>query len=106
MDFDVVRRNLAGVIPITLTPFTEAGEIDEPAFERVIRRLVDGGITALTVNGNTSEFYTLSPAEGRRGVELTTRTVDPDVVVIVGVGLDVHTAIDTSHHAAELGRRR
>ena len=103
MDFDVVRRNLAGVIPITLTPFTEAGEIDEPAFERVIRRLVDGGITALTVNGNTSEFYTLSPAEARRGVELTTRTVDPDVVVIVGVGLDVQTAIHTSHQAADLG---
>ena len=103
MDFDIVRHNLSGVIAITLTPFDEAGRIDELAFEKAIRRLVDGGIDTLTVNGNTSEFYTLSPAEARRAVELTTQAADPGVVVIVGVGLDIHTAIDTSQQAAELG---
>ncbi|WP_280423343.1 dihydrodipicolinate synthase family protein [Nocardia carnea] len=103
MSFDLIRRRLADVIAITLTPFDESGGIDDEAFARTIRRMVEAGVRTLTVNGNTSEFYTLSPAEARRGVELTTRAAERDTLVIAGVGLDVDTAVRAARDAGELG---
>ncbi|MFI2228645.1 dihydrodipicolinate synthase family protein [Nocardia testacea] len=103
MSFDLVRRQLADVIAITLTPFDENGAVDAAAFERTVRRMVGAGVRTLTVNGNTSEFYTLSPAEARHGVELAIRAAGTDVLVIAGVGLDGESAARAAKEAAALG---
>ncbi|MBB4684512.1 dihydrodipicolinate synthase family protein [Amycolatopsis jiangsuensis] len=103
MDLDEFRRRLADVVAITPTPFTADDEIDVAAFERVVRRMVDGGVRVLTVNGNTGEFYPLSPAERRTVVELTAAAAADEALLVAGVGFDTATAIEAAHHARDQG---
>ncbi|KAA9148118.1 dihydrodipicolinate synthase family protein [Amycolatopsis acidicola] len=103
MELDEVRARLAGVVAITPTPFTAEDTIDVPACERVLGRLVDGGISVLTVNGNTGEFYTLAPAEARALVDLVAEAVPADGILVAGVGFDTATAIESAEYARARG---
>ena len=47
-----------------MTPYRD-GAVDVAAFKLLLRRLVDNGVTTITPNGNTSEFYALSTAQER-----------------------------------------
>lgn len=100
--FDDLRDALRTVVAIPVTPFGPDGEVDEATYVSLLGRLTDGGVTALTPNGNTGEYYALSPDERRRVVELTMRQA-PGRTVIAGVGLDLATAIDDARFAREHG---
>jgi 4-hydroxy-tetrahydrodipicolinate synthase len=97
------RAALAGVVAIPVTPFADNGEVDWERHGALLRRLVDGGITTLTPNGNTGEFYTLSPAEARLAAENSVKEVGERATVIVGVGLDTASAVGAAVHARECG---
>lgn len=58
-----LRTALADVVAIPVTPFAADGSVDEKAQRAVLRRLLDAGVTTLTPNGNTGEFYALTPDE-------------------------------------------
>ncbi|MCP2330195.1 dihydrodipicolinate synthase family protein [Actinoalloteichus caeruleus] len=94
---------LATVVAIPITPFDGEGEVDWPLLATLTRRLVDHGITALTVNGNTGEFYALSPAERRRAVEVTVEAAGDRATVVAGVGFDLRTAREDARHARDAG---
>jgi len=99
-----VKNALAGVVGITVTPFDEAGAVDTAAYRRLVRRIVDGGVTALTPNGNTSEYYALTPAEHELAVRLTLEEA-PDALVLPGLGGAVETLVDDARRLARLGVR-
>ncbi len=90
---DELKAALATVVPIPITPFSGAGHIDFSAYGRVLQTLLDGGVRTLTVNGNTGEFYALSPDEQRNLLSKTIETVGPKTVVLTGVGYDLETAL-------------
>lgn len=69
--FETQRAALADVVAIPVTPFAEDGSVDGEAHRALLRRLLDGGITTLTPNGNTGEFYALTPEERRLVTEVT-----------------------------------
>jgi 4-hydroxy-tetrahydrodipicolinate synthase len=94
---------LAGVVAITITPFAEDGSIEDDAYATLVDRLVGGGIPVVTPNGNTSEFYALSEAETRRGVDVTVEAVGGRAKVLCGVGHDVATAIAAARYAKDAG---
>jgi 4-hydroxy-tetrahydrodipicolinate synthase len=101
---DRLKQVLATVVAIPVTPFGEDGrEIEWDAHARVIRRLTDGGVTVITPNGNTGEFYTLTPDEARRVTESAIKAADGNAEVMVGVGLDTATAAGAARHAADAG---
>jgi 4-hydroxy-tetrahydrodipicolinate synthase len=100
---DRLRSAIATVVAIPVTPFDEAGDIDWDAHTRVVRRLVDGGVTVLTANGNTGEFYSLAQDESRQVTESTIKAAAGSAEIMVGVGLDVATAIAAARHAATAG---
>jgi 4-hydroxy-tetrahydrodipicolinate synthase len=100
-----LRSALATVVAVPVTPFDSAGEVDWDAHARVVRRLTDGGVTVVTPNGNTGEFYALSPDEARRATESAIKAADGNAEVLVGVGLDTATAIGAARHAAGAGAR-
>jgi len=102
---DTLRGTLATVVAIPVTPFGPDGRVDWDTYARLIDRLVDSGVTVVTPNGNTGEFYTLSPAEARRATEAATAAVGQRAEVLVGVGLDLATAIGAAQHAREAGAR-
>jgi 4-hydroxy-tetrahydrodipicolinate synthase len=94
---------LRSVVAITVTPFDGTGRVDEKAYGAVVERMVDGGIRAITPNGNTSEFYALTPAELDRAVEVTVEAVAGRSAVIAGVGYDVARAAELACTAAGAG---
>jgi 4-hydroxy-tetrahydrodipicolinate synthase len=100
---DRLRGALATVVAIPVTPFDEAGDVDGDAHVRVVRRLVDGGVTVLTANGNTGEFYSLAQDEARLLAESTIKAATGSAEIMVGVGLDIASAIGAARHAAAAG---
>jgi 4-hydroxy-tetrahydrodipicolinate synthase len=102
---DALRDALATVVAIPVTPFARDGGVDWDTYATLLDRLVDSGVTVVTPNGNTGEFYTLSPAEARRATEAATAAVGDRAEVLVGVGLDTATAIGAARHAGDAGAR-
>ncbi|MFJ8080366.1 dihydrodipicolinate synthase family protein [Streptomyces sp. NPDC096205] len=101
--FETQRAALADVVAIPVTPFAEDGAVEQDAYRALLRRLLDGGVRTLTPNGNTGEFYALTPEERRLVTELTMEEVGDRAVVLVGVGHDVPTAVASARHARDLG---
>ncbi|MFF3905501.1 dihydrodipicolinate synthase family protein [Streptomyces sp. NPDC001848] len=101
--FETQRAALADVVAIPVTPFTEDGRVDQDAHRALLRRLLDGGVRTLTPNGNTGEFYALTPEERRLVTELTVQEAGERAAILVGVGHDVPTAVACARHARELG---
>ncbi|KPI07027.1 5-dehydro-4-deoxyglucarate dehydratase [Actinobacteria bacterium OK074] len=101
--FEDRRAALAEVVAIPVTPFAADGSIDADTCRALLRRLLDGGVRTLTPNGNTGEFYALTPEERRYVTELTLDEVRDRAAVLVGVGHDVPSAIATARHARDHG---
>ncbi|WP_327238456.1 dihydrodipicolinate synthase family protein [Streptomyces sp. NBC_01317] len=103
MDFSRVRAALADVVAIPVTPFAADGRLDTGAYHALLRRLLDAGVRTVTPNGNTGEFYALSPEERLLVVELTVAEVGDRAEVVVGVGLDLASAVAAARHAGDAG---
>jgi 4-hydroxy-tetrahydrodipicolinate synthase len=101
--FETQRAALADVVAIPVTPFAEDGSVEQDTYRALLRRLLDGGVTTLTPNGNTGEFYALTPEERRLVTELTIDETGERAVVLVGVGHDIPTAVASARHASDLG---
>ncbi|MFE9094956.1 dihydrodipicolinate synthase family protein [Streptomyces sp. NPDC007264] len=101
--FEDLRTALAGVVAIPVTPFAEDGAVDRATHRAVLRRLLDAGITTVTPNGNTGEFYALTPDERRLVTELTLEEAGERAATLVGVGHDVPTAVASARQARDLG---
>ncbi|MPY51776.1 dihydrodipicolinate synthase family protein [Streptomyces acidicola] len=101
--YETQRAALADVVAIPVTPFAEDGTVDQDTHRALLRRLLDGGVRTLTPNGNTGEFYALTPAERQLVTELTMDEAGDRSVVLVGVGHDVPTAVASAQHAREAG---
>jgi 4-hydroxy-tetrahydrodipicolinate synthase len=107
-DFAAQRNALADVVAIPVSPFDARDRLDAGAYRALLDRLLTAGVRTLTPNGNTSEFYALTPAERRAEVELTVSTVAEagagnTAQIIAGVGQEVPTAVAAARHAREAG---
>jgi 4-hydroxy-tetrahydrodipicolinate synthase len=92
-----------GSITALITPFKD-GQLDEPAFRRILEWQISEGTHGLVPVGTTGESPTLSPAEHKRIVELTVEIADKRVPVIAGAGSNATSeAIDFARHAAKVG---
>ncbi|MEV8306487.1 dihydrodipicolinate synthase family protein [Streptomyces flavidovirens] len=103
MDTSPLKTALADVVAIPVTPFAADGNIDTTAHRALLRRLLDGGVRVLTPNGNTGEFYALTPEERRTVTELTIDEADGRATILVGVGHDIPTAVAAARHARDAG---
>ncbi|MFG2124687.1 dihydrodipicolinate synthase family protein [Streptomyces sp. NPDC048710] len=101
--FETQRAALADVVAIPVTPFAEDGSVAQDTHRALLRRLLDGGIRTLTPNGNTGEFYALTPEERRLVTEMTVDEAGDRAVILVGVGHDLPTATASARHARALG---
>jgi 4-hydroxy-tetrahydrodipicolinate synthase len=96
-------ERLATAVVIPVTPFAEDGSVDQGCYTRLVTRLLDGGVTAVTPNGNTGEFYTLTPGERQLVLETCASAAVERAVVLAGVGFDVQTAAADARAAREAG---
>lgn len=100
-----MRSILATVAAIPVTPFGPAGEIDTDAHARLIGRMIEAGITVITPNGNTGEFYTLTAGEALAATRSAIAATGGRAEVLVGVGHDIPAAIAAAEHARAAGAR-
>jgi len=76
-------------MPANLLPFTADLEINEPAYRRHLRWLVDTpGVTGLVANGHAAEVASLDRAERRRTLAIALDEVAGKVPVVAGVYTD------------------
>ncbi len=89
--------NLGTILTAMITPFDEAGDVDEQAAIRLVHHLLDNGSDGLVVCGTTGEAATLDDDEHLGFIELVldeVRAAYPNKTVIAGVGSN-----DTRHAA-------
>ena len=116
-DADTLRHALATAVVVPVTPYHADGTPDWSAYAALIARLIDSGISVITPNGNTGEFYALSPAEARQALETAAKVAsasggqggepgdEQSAQVLAGVGHDIATAIEAARHAQDHGAR-
>ena len=93
-----------GSIPALVTPFTDAGAIDEKAFAAHVEWSISEGSHGLVPVGTTGESPTLSHDEHKRVVELCIEVAARRVPVIAGAGSNnTREAIDLARHAEKAG---
>jgi 4-hydroxy-tetrahydrodipicolinate synthase len=110
---DTLRRALATAVVVPVTPYYADGTPDWSTYAALTARLIDAGISVITPNGNTGEFYALSPAEARQALETAAKVAsaaggehgEPGAEVLAGVGHDIATAIEAARHAQDHGAR-
>ena len=103
--FETLRKQLAGVVAIPVTPFGSDGKVDCDAYTRIISRMVETGIEVITPNGNTSEFYSLTAQERQTCLELSVAAVGLEDAVLAGVGHSVSEAVEAAEAAYQAGAR-
>jgi 4-hydroxy-tetrahydrodipicolinate synthase len=93
-----------GSIPALVTPFDDAGAIDEDAFRAHIEWQIAEGSSGLVPVGTTGESPTLSHDEHKRLIEICVEVADGRVPVIAGAGSNsTHEAVDFARHAEKAG---
>ena len=94
-----------GVLPALITPFTDDGaHVDADALRAIVERLIGAGVGGLVPGGSTGEFTTLSHAERRELVAVTTAAAGGRVPVVAGTGaLSTRETIELSLHAESVG---
>jgi len=100
---EAARAALRSVVAIPVAPFAEDGQIDTSALARIVERMAEAGVSVVTPNGNTGEFYGLAHEEYGRAIETTVTTMAGAGTVIAGIGFDTATAIQMGRSAAAAG---
>jgi len=96
--------DLAGVIPIAVTPFDEHGAVNWNEATRLARHLVDNGSEGIVIAGTTGESPTLSDEEKIRLFRTVKETVGARAMVVAGTGTnDTRHSIHLSNEAARAG---
>ncbi|SIP93262.1 dihydrodipicolinate synthase [Rhizobium sp. RU35A] len=93
-----------GSMPALVTPFTDAGAVDEAAFAAHVEWQIAEGSTGLVPVGTTGESPTLSHAEHKRVIEICIEVAAGRVPVIAGAGSNnTREAIELAQHAEKAG---
>lgn len=97
------KDRLAGVFTALVTPMN-GGEIDLPAFERLVASQLEAGIHGLVPVGTTGEAATLSRDETLKIIRTTVDIGRGRAFVMAGVGSNAtKSTIDNALRAADLG---
>ena len=84
---------LRGVFNIVPTPFGPSGALDERSLEELIEFVIGTGVDGVTVLGFLGEAAKLSESERQRVIDISVRTADGRIPVVVGA---THASTDRS----------
>lgn len=73
-----------GYIPAITTPFTQAGDLDCEALERLLQWLLDEGIHGIIVGGTQGEWFSFSPAQRKELLSIVGRKLRGRMTLIAG----------------------
>jgi 4-hydroxy-tetrahydrodipicolinate synthase len=95
---------LGTILTAVITPFDEAGRVNEEAFVSLLRHLSDNGSDGFVVAGTTGEASTLTDEEqlGLIGLAVAERPAGKTIVAGTGTN-DTRVAVELTERATELG---
>jgi len=95
---------LGHVLTAIVTPFSDDGAVDFPAFQRLARHLVENGSDGIVVAGTTGESPTLSDSERLDLFRAAIEAVGSDATVVAGTGTySTAHSVHLTEQAHELG---
>ena len=86
MDRNKLIQKLSGLGVALVTPFTDAGEIDYAALDRLVDYVIEGGVDYLVVMGTTGETPTLTMPERVAVLRAVKARNAGRLPLVVGVG--------------------
>jgi len=93
-----------GVITAIVTPFTENGDVDEPALRQLVNFQIESGVAGIVPCGTTGESPTLSYEEHNRVIDIVIEEARGRVPIIAGTGSNsTAEAIFLTQHAYKAG---
>lgn len=97
-------KDIKGVIPALLTPFTKEEELDEKGLRGLIDRLITEGAHGLYLTGSTGEGFLMDMDERKKAVEIAMDETKGRIPVIVHVGaISTKLSLELTHHASDCG---
>ncbi len=97
-------RELRGIIPAVITPFTADEQLDEPAFRKVLNLMVDHGVHGLFPVGTGGEFSALTLDEKKRLTDIAVKEVAGRAFVMPNVGaITTAESVVLARHAEAVG---
>lgn len=99
-----MKTPLTGIIPPLVTPLRDRDELDVAGLERLVERLLAGGVSGLFILGTTGEGPSLGYRLRRELVERVCRQVEARVPVLVGITDTAFVeSVNVARHAAGAG---
>lgn len=99
-----MKTPLTGIVPPMITPLRGRDELDVQGLERLIERVLAGGVSGLFILGTTGEGPSLSYRLRRELIERTCRQVGGRVPVLVGITDTAFVeSVNVARWAAEAG---
>ena len=96
--------SLRGVCPITLTPFTNTGDVDFAGIDALTERYLESGVDGLVVLGIMGEAHKLTDAERTAVAQRYVAATDGQVPVVVGCSAPgTRVAVERAREARGLG---
>jgi 4-hydroxy-tetrahydrodipicolinate synthase len=97
-------KEIRGVITAMVTPFTEGGDVDEQAGQRLAAYLLEHGSHGLVISGTTGEVPTITDPEAADLLRAVRREVGDEVLLVCGTGTnDTRHSCELTEMAAEAG---
>ncbi len=99
-----MKAPLTGIVPPMITPLRGRDELDVAGLERLIERILSGGVSGLFILGTTGEGTALSYRLRREFIERVCRQVKNRVPVLVGITDTAFVeSVQIARHAAAAG---
>jgi 4-hydroxy-tetrahydrodipicolinate synthase len=99
-----MAKEIRGIIPAVITPFTPDERVDEPAFRTVINFLIEQGVHGIFPAGSGGVFSALTVDEKKRLMDLTVKEAAGRVFVMPNVGaITTAESVALARHAEAVG---
>ena len=102
---EAARESFKGVWAALTSPFTESGELDEDGLRRNMRYVTEElELDGVFCTGVMGEYWSLTPQEWRRSIEIVVEEARGRCLVIAHTGHgSVDETVSLTHHAQEVG---
>jgi 4-hydroxy-tetrahydrodipicolinate synthase len=99
-----MAKELRGIIPAVITPFTADEQVDEAAFRKVVNVMIDHGVHGLFPVGTGGEFSALTLEEKKRLMQVAVQETAGRVFVMPNVGaVTTAESVALARHAEAVG---
>jgi 4-hydroxy-tetrahydrodipicolinate synthase len=99
-----MAKEIRGIIPAVVTPFTADEHVDETAFRKVLNAMIDHGVHGLFPVGTGGEFFALTREEKERLMAVAVKEAAGRVFVMPNVGaITTAESVLLARHAEGVG---